>query len=114
MWLDFSFCQSGQSEESDSKNDNTETSVEPETKTESESEIKNEETNSPSSMVEEIARKLNLPVLPPEEMDEDMEELEEEKQKANNLFVDLLKQTGLGGFGDEEKSLKYEDTIGDL
>ena len=97
----------------DEENDNTETSVEPETKTESESEIKNEETNSPSSMVEEIARKLNLPILTDEEIEEEMREAENTVDESS-ILRDLLKQTGLGGFGDEEKSLKYEDTIGDL
>jgi hypothetical protein len=97
----------------DEENDNTEISVEPETKTESESEIKDEETNSPSSMVEEIARKLNLPILTDEEIEEEMREAENTVDESS-ILRDLLKQTGLGSFGDEEKSLKYEDTIGDL
>lgn len=73
-----------------------------------------EESKSPSSIVEEIARKLNLPVLSDEDIDYEAEEREEEKQKANNLFVDLLKQAGYDSLLNGEKTLKYEDTIGDL
>jgi|GEM_PF-3528110 len=90
-------------------NANSETESVPE----SESETNNEESSAddkPTSLVEEIARKLNLQI---DSNDELMDETDEQSATENAMFMDMLKQAG---FGDqpEEKSLKYEDTIGDL
>ncbi len=67
-----------------------------------------------SSVVEDIARKLNLQMpgmdnLP--DVDDDNEE--SDTNETSGSFLDALKQAG---FGDllGEKSSKYEDTIGDL
>ncbi|MBO4726677.1 MAG: hypothetical protein J5598_03715, partial [Clostridia bacterium] len=65
----------------------------------------------PVSLVEEIARKLNIAIPSEEELNE--KDANESTDNPNDIIMDLLKQVG---FGDkpEEKSLKYEDTIGDL
>ena len=71
------------------------------------------ESDAPSSMVEEIARKLNLPVISDEEISEEIDRMESTKN-APDILANFLKQAGLGHLGENEKTIKYEDTIGDL
>lgn len=67
-----------------------------------------------SAVVEDIARKLNLQV-PNSNNNFETENLEEndDSKVDSSLFIDMLKQAGLGDLLGE-KNLKYEDTIGDL
>ena len=73
-----------------------------------------EDDSSATSLVEEIARKLNLPVPNGDDISREMEQFEEQKEINSNLIMDLLKKAGFEDLIDGEKSLKYEDTIGDL
>lgn len=70
------------------------------------------------SLVDEIARKLNLPIPSEDELNEEMQRLErqvEREQDSKNSFIqELLDKTGLADFIDGKKDDKYEDTIGDL
>ncbi len=70
--------------------------------------------NKPSSLVEEIARKLNLQMPTEDEIAKDMEEFEKISTSNNDMLMDLLKQAGFGNLLEDENTLKYEDTIGDL
>lgn len=73
-----------------------------------------EETDvAPKSLVEEIARKLNLQIPSNEELEAQANNTENISSTNSSIFMDMLKQAGLDGFM-EEKELKYEDTIGDL
>ncbi len=80
--------------------------------------LENEETNEnngqPSSLVEEIARKLNLQMPTNEEPSYAEQELKQETDSSSQLLADLLKQAGFSDLLDGEKDVKYEDTIGDL
>ncbi|MCQ2381886.1 MAG: NYN domain-containing protein [Clostridia bacterium] len=67
----------------------------------------------PSSLVEEIARKLNLQVPTEEELSADLEAEEEQQRVTSEIFTDMLKRAGLTNLLDKN-TLKYEDTIGDL
>ncbi len=70
----------------------------------------------PTSLVEEIARKLNIPMPSEEEISEEMERLENVSNTDNDsgIFVEMLKQAGFEDLLGGKKSVKYEDTIGDL
>ncbi|MCM1403927.1 MAG: NYN domain-containing protein [Prevotella sp.] len=70
----------------------------------------------PTSLVEEIARKLNLAMPSEDEISAEMERLENapNNDSDNAVFMDMLKQAGFDDLLGGKKSLKYEDTIGDL
>lgn len=69
--------------------------------------------NKPTSLVEEIARKLNLDL--PEDNDADGDGIDDDEQKAtSDIFMNMLKQAGFDDLLNDEKPLNYEDTIGDL
>ncbi len=76
------------------------------------------ESEESSSLVEDIARKLNLTVPSKEELDMETErmerELDEEESNKNYFIQELLNKTGLSDFIEGKKTDKYEDTIGDL
>ena len=63
-----------------------------------------------TSLVEEIARKLNLEM--PTEEDLAREKMDD-TQMTSEIFLDMLKQAGFDDYLND-KPLKYEDTIGDL
>lgn len=65
-----------------------------------------------SSLVEEIARKLNLDIPNEDEMSQEDERAK--VQSTSDLFMGLLKQAGFDDYLPKDKPLKYEDTIGDL
>ena len=73
-----------------------------------------EDDSSATSLVEEIARKLNLQMPTAEEISNDMEEFEKMSNAKNDMLLDLLKQSGFSNLLEDENTLKYEDTIGDL
>ena len=76
--------------------------------------VHEEDATQPTSLVEEIARKLNLQVPGNEEIPtEDVIENTENDDEGRELFMAMLKQAGLDDLV-KEKPLKYEDTIGDL
>jgi len=79
-----------------------------------EEQTSNETDDKPSSLVEEIARKLNLQMPTAEEISNDMEEFEKMSNTKNDMLLDLLKQSGFSNLLEDENTLKYEDTIGDL
>lgn len=69
------------------------------------------EDSQPSSLVEEIARKLNLD-MPTN--DNAGSEPVDNAPSTSELFMNMLKQAGFDENFDRNKPLKYEDTIGDL
>lgn len=79
-----------------------------------EPETSDENNDQPSSLVEEIARKLNLAMPSDEEISNEMKQIEEKKEANSNLLMDMLRQAGFDDLLGEKKTLKYEDTIGDL
>ncbi len=86
------------------------------TKPESETETndKSEESDAEAtSLVDEIARKLNLRVPTEEESSAESEKAENENQVNADLFMQMLKRAGLDNLVGENV-VKYEDTIGDL
>lgn len=90
------------------------TKTEPITETKAEIESNDKEAEEGSkSLVEEIARKLNIE-MPNENEDEiDGTDNKSTAEAEASLFVDMLKKAGLDDLI-EKKPLKYEDTIGDL
>lgn len=64
-----------------------------------------------SSLVEEIARKLNLDISTE---DNSSAEETEKTPSSSELFMDMLKQAGFDDYLEKDQPLKYEDTIGDL
>ena len=76
------------------------------------------ESEESSSLVDDIARKLNLTVPTKEDLDLEtarMErEFDEEENMKNSFIQELLSKTGLSDYIEGKKSDKYEDTIGDL
>lgn len=64
-----------------------------------------------SSLVEEIARKLNLDIPTG---DNAGSESVDNAPSTSELFMSMLKQAGFDEYLDRDKPLKYEDTIGDL
>ena len=66
--------------------------------------------------MEEIARKLNIPMPNTDEISEELERLENapDPEEGSSIFVDMLKQAGFDDLLGEKKTVKYEDTIGDL
>ncbi len=89
--------------------------LKPEPEQEKIEQVPEENAVEPASLVEEIARKLNLQVPGSEELPanesiaEDIENIDDGKE----LFMEMLKQAGLEDLVNE-KPIKYEDTIGDL
>ena len=68
-----------------------------------------------TSLVEEIARKLNIPMPSRDEISSEIERFESESASHQSAsFMDMLKQAGFADLVEENKTLKYEDTIGDL
>lgn len=90
----------------------------PNTRKKEEDQTEQQETNQtdakPSSLVEGIARKLNLQMPSDEETTDETEEPEQNTHANSDLLMALLKQSGYGNLFEDEKALKYEDTIGDL
>ncbi len=78
-----------------------------ESNTETSAEMIDIETDSsqPTSLVEEIARKLNIDI-------NTNEDESNQPSLASELFMNMLKQVGFDN--DTSRPLKYEDTIGDL
>lgn len=77
--------------------------------------VDNQETSEqPSNLVEEIARKLNIPMPTNDEISHEMEKFETTSNQNSSLFMEMLKQAGFDDLINEKKELKYEDTIGDL
>ena len=89
-------------------------------KPEIDAENNDDETNEkPTSLVEEIARKLNLQFSNEDENEsntsnDDVNNSQEEEQiETSNFIMSMLKKVGLDNLV-TEKPLNYEDTIGDL
>ncbi len=75
-----------------------------------------ESEDKPTSLVEEIARKLNIPMPSNEELLDEMERLENAQNEDDDagVFMNMLKQAGFDDLLGGKKTVKYEDTIGDL
>ena len=86
--------------------------VEPAAEQKQEGSEDSNESNTAGSLVEEIARKLNLALPTEEERAEEEKEIAKQEDEKSGFIMDLLKKAGFSG-GDEN-ALKYEDTIGDL
>ena len=87
----------------------------PEPELESEPKENSDESNGQaSSLVEEIARKLNIAMPSNDELSSEMEMIENTSNQGDSMFMDMLKQAGFGDLMEENKNVKYEDTIGDL